>query len=143
VRELYRSDYFILTLDEERKLVRRQRTALPYTTLAQLAHTYEAMIDVCKPWQRPEYVLLVDMRVARPRNDPAFEQIVGQYYERINAGFGKVAVLVSTEAGRLQVQRTIHSSVVGRLRAFCDEREALSYLAAPRDAPAPRGRPAR
>lgn len=140
MRELYRSEHLIATLDEGRRLVWRQRTAVPYETLAQVALTYETVLDVCAPMQRPEYALLIDMRLARPRNDPAFEQILGQYYERLNAGFGKIAVLVSTEAGRLQVQRTLHPSVVGRLRSFCDEHEALAYLLAPRAASTAPGR---
>jgi hypothetical protein len=137
VRELYRSEHLIVTLDEGRRLVRRQRTAEPYASLAQVALTYETVIDVSRPVQRPEYALLIDVRLARPRNDAAFEQVLGQYYERLNAGFGKIAVLVSTEVGRLQVQRTLHPSVVGRLRAFCDEQEALSYLLAPPAASTP------
>jgi hypothetical protein len=140
VRELYRGEHIIVTLDEGRKLLWRRRTAAPYRSSEQAALTYEAVIRASEPVQGPEYVLLSDMRLAPPRNDPFFEQVVHQHYDRLYAGFRKIALLVYTEVGRLQAQRMARPSVVGRLRCFCDEREALAYLLNPASPSIPPGR---
>ena len=53
-----------------------------------------------------------------------------------SGGFARVAVLVKTMAGKLQVQR--HGANDPRIRGFLDEAAALAYAAG--EAPTPTGR---
>jgi hypothetical protein len=70
------------------------------------------------------------MRAARGRNDPQFEAAIAREGIRMNGGFRRVAVLVASHVGLLQVQRFLQrDQVTGR--AFIDEAEALRYLSEP------------
>jgi hypothetical protein len=128
MRELYRSEHFLVTLDEDRRLVRRTRTDRPFATIVEIERAYGALLQALAMVDRPGHVMLVDLRLAPPRNDPAFEQIVEQYRPRLYGGFRRVAVLAKTEAGRLQLGRMLRSSSLN-WPILMDEAAALSYLA--------------
>jgi hypothetical protein len=52
------------------------------------------------------------------------------YYSGLYGGFRRVAALVKTQAGRLQITRLFQDSARGfEVRAFVDEAAALAYLA--------------
>ena len=71
--------------------------------------------------------LLVDVRQAPLRHDPALETAMSTQVHRIADGFAKWAVLVRTSAGALQVSRVARQDqrdpFVGR-----DEAAALAWL---------------
>ncbi|HEU4412084.1 MAG TPA: hypothetical protein VFS43_42980 [Polyangiaceae bacterium] len=140
MREIYQSAHLVVTLDEEHKIVRRQRTRAGYESTYEIQVAYQALLDACEHLHRPEYMLLADLRLAPPRNDPAFEQVVSRYYDRLYGGFRKIAILVQTEAGRLQMMRLATPSVAGRMRAFTSESAALEYLLRPGSGQPPGGR---
>lgn len=76
---------------------------------------------------RSQYVLLQDMRAARGRNDPAFEQAITHERAGVSAEFRKIALIVSTNVGRMHVQR--HMQEMGLpARVFLDEQEAMLWL---------------
>jgi hypothetical protein len=72
--------------------------------------------------------MLVDLRDAPPRNDDGYEAIARRHGPGLYASFRKVAVLVHSAAGRLQVRRFLD---VTRPDAavFTDERDASAFLA--------------
>ena len=109
-------------------MVRRQRTALGYDSLAEIVEAYEALFDAVESFHRPQYALLSDMRLAPPRNDPDFEQTVGRYHARFYGGFHKIAQLVKSEVGRLQIVRLAQPDTARRLRVFTNEAAALDFL---------------
>lgn len=137
MRELYRSAHFLVTFDEERKLVCRKRTDLGFASPAQIEAAYAALLDVVEPFHHPDHALLADLRLAPPRNDPAYEAIISLYYHRLFAGFHKIAVLVKMEAGRLQILRLATPEVAPRMRPFTDERAAFDFLFGPPTPPTP------
>ncbi|HET9954174.1 MAG TPA: hypothetical protein VFQ61_06710, partial [Polyangiaceae bacterium] len=53
---------------------------------------------------------------------------VAEYRQRTVQGFRRVAVLVSTTAGQLQVQRHIDEEKLKTARVFVDWEEALVWL---------------
>jgi hypothetical protein len=132
VREIYRSDYFIMTVDEERRLLRRTRTALAFPTAADAETSYQELLQAMDTIDRSTHVLLVDMRLAPPRNDEAFERVVDHYYARLYSGFPRIAALLKTQAGRLQIMRILQGFKFP-LQAFFDESEALAFLGIPGD----------
>jgi hypothetical protein len=129
VRELYRCAYLVLTLDEERKLLRRARTDKGFATIEEVGIAYEAVLAALDSIDRSEHLLLVDMRLAPPRNDPAFERFVAQYTRLLYAGFRRTAALVKTQAGRLQLGR-LFAQLNLEIPAFTDEASAIAYLMA-------------
>jgi hypothetical protein len=140
VREIYRSAHYVIGVDDERRLVRRQRTGAGYASVAEVDAAYATMLEAAAPWHEPRYTLLSDLRLAPPRNDPAFEQVVTRYYDRLYSGFRKVAALVQTEAGRLHMTRLMTPEIAPRMRVFTSEPAALEFLLSPPVKPTPPGR---
>lgn len=138
--EIFRSAHFVISLDDEHKILRRQRTGLGYTSSAEIDAAYEAMLEAVESLHRPEYALLADVRLAPPRNDAPFEGVIRRYYDRLYRGFHKGAALVKTEAGRLQVARLMTPEVASRVRVFTNEQAALDFLRSASAVPASAGR---
>jgi hypothetical protein len=128
VREVFRSAHFVVELDDTFKVLCRRRTDVGYTSTADIDAAYRALFDRVEGYHRPEFGLLSDLRLAPPRNDPAFEEAVSRYHERFYAGFHRIAHLVRTEAGRLQIARLARPETARRMRVFLDERAALDFL---------------
>jgi hypothetical protein len=127
VREIHKSPFFHVTVDDERRIVRRSRTERGFETLAEAQEAYESMLKAIDRVDRVTHMLLVDMRPAPPRNDPGFEQLVGRLYPRLYSGFPRIAALTKTQAGRLQLTRVAQTFGYD-IRTFMTEPEALSYL---------------
>ena len=130
MRELFRSEHFLINVDDERGLLRRVRTAQPFASLAEIDRAYVDLLRAMEAVERRRYVALIDVRLAPPRNDPAFEQIVGLYRVRLFNGFRRAAILAKTEAGRLQIGR-LYQNLPFEVRTFLDEAAALAYLLDP------------
>jgi hypothetical protein len=83
--------------------------------------------DALRRIQRGDFSLLVDVRRAPGRNDAEFEKKFVPYRQRMHAGFRRVAVLVATPHGRLQVQRYAREDGTSSA-AFDDYQEAATWL---------------
>lgn len=129
MREIYRTPYFLLTVDDEKRLLRRARTDLAFPALAEAETSYDAMLLSIEHIPRDRFALLADMRLAPARNDDAFEALVARYYARLYSGFRRAAALVKTQVGRLQLGRMSEASGI-RVPAFVDEAAAMTYLEA-------------
>lgn len=84
--------------------------------------------------------LLIDMRLATPRNSPEFEGVIKRFRLRIHDMFERRAVLMKTQAGRLQLKRLDREQSSAPTQMFYDPAEARRFLRG--EAPALRG-PAR
>jgi hypothetical protein len=104
-----------------------RRSAVAFASEQDIARYLTALNDAIDRIDRSRHELLVDIRAAIGRNDPAFELAFEPHRTRLERGFRRVAVLVSSPAGRLQVQR---HALQDRLdvRAFQDEAEAFEWL---------------
>lgn len=110
------------------KLIRVLRTSVDIETLEQIDEAWGTVMRVLMPIDKPSHVLLIDMRNARPRNDEAFERSVAQYRASTVRGFSRVAVLVKSVSGELQVQRHVREDRLGEVEIFGLEQEALDWL---------------
>jgi hypothetical protein len=109
-------------------LVRVTRTSAPITDLAQIEQAWGAVNRAMVPLHRPRHSLLIDMRSAQGRNDDAFERAVAPHRASTVSGFRRVAVLVRSLPGQLQVQRHMREDDLGEVRVFASEALALDWL---------------
>jgi hypothetical protein len=128
MRWLVQTPYWSVGREVERSLVLLRRTdePLPLTSDA-IAHAHDEVVEALREVHRPSHVLLVDLREGPMRSDPAFESMLAARREALFAGFDRVAVLVRTAVGRLQVGR--HAREVGTPHdVFQEESAALAFL---------------
>jgi hypothetical protein len=104
-----------------------RRSAVPFASREDIDRYFNALNDALDEIERSRHELLVDIRAVVGRNDPAFELAFEPHRTRMERGFRRIAVLVSSPAGRLQVQRHALQDRLG-VRAFQDEAEALDWL---------------
>jgi len=124
----FENQLFRLEHDLDGALLRITRTTAPVDNLDAFS---ERVAELGRALERTHArVALMDLRGAPGRNDPEFEAASSTWRRLLGARFAKVAVLVRTQAGRLQVQR------LGRQEhrephVFLDENEAIEYLTSP------------
>lgn len=127
LREILRTPYFVIHLDESEQLVRMKRTSEPFPSLDAVRRGWLDVIEACDRAGRRGRCFLGDMRQGPARNDPAFEQIVMPLIPLVHRGFVRNAVLVKMAVGALQIKRHAKSDGVERLITSSEE-EALQYL---------------
>ena len=129
-QEVYASEYLVMEVDEARSTVRIRRTAAPFPTSESHVEEWQALLSVIdRQFTRERYGLLLDLREAPSRNDPAFEQVAQAMRPRIRGGFRRTAVVVKTAAGMLQLRRFERQSPLSTPEdVFFNEEEALAFL---------------
>lgn len=124
---LLSSPYVRSEYDAPHRLVRYTRTALGFSEMIALEAAYGDLIRSTLHLHLADLGLLVDVRAAPPRNDPAFEEVMAHYRIRMMRGFARVAILVQSAVGKLQVRRHSHDDGIVSL-VTQEEKEALTYL---------------
>lgn len=71
--------------------------------------------------------ILLDMREARPRNDAEFEDMTTHYRHELEGAFERIAMLVKTEVGKLQVSR-LDRELGTKSHVFDDLADAMAFL---------------
>ena len=128
--ELARTQHYVLELDTRRRVLRLTRTREPFESNEALDATFVALIKALDPLPRRQHSLLIDQRQGPHRNDPEFEQALRPHRVTLVNGFRRVAVLVQTAVGMLQVQRHLRAdNLVARV--FDDEHAAKEYVEGP------------
>lgn len=125
---LLNNEFVTVQRGQGSRVVRVTRTAAPITGLAQVEECWGAVNRALLRVEREEHCLLMDMRSARGRNDDAFERAVAKHRAATVSGFRRVAVLVQSLHGQLQVQRHVREDKLGEVRIFDGEALALSWL---------------
>jgi hypothetical protein len=126
-REIHRSAYFVMRYDQARRLIVLTRTAEPYPSLEVLRETFAHMDGAVAHIWKQKTCLLIDSRRSPARNDPAFEAEFRRLRQQFLRDLQKVATVVTTAVGVLQVARhmRVDEMPVG---VFTDVAEALAYL---------------
>ncbi len=131
-RVLLESPYFHISVDDDEKLVRAKRTDRAYPTIEALRAANAERIAVFEPIAGKGYVLLLDMRDGPMRNDPAFEEETRKARLQLFHVFYKVAILLRTAVGMLQLERLKREEQEARgatpMQTFDDEAAALAFL---------------
>lgn len=84
-----------------------RRTPALYRTLSEIHLSYQSLIHYLDSFTRPQWSLLLDFRAFGPgRNDDNFEKVTSPLRKHIVRDFFKVAALVRSNAGLMQLTRT-------------------------------------
>ena len=113
--------------DPARGVLRFIRTEVPYASLEDIVDVHQRIGRVFDRLGRERYGLLVDMRRATLNNRPEFEQAAARARTILVRDFRRIAVIVQTAVGALQVGRHLREdNVPGEV--FTDETPAVEYL---------------
>lgn len=126
IRRVHEDPWFVVDHNPADKVYRVARTSKPFADLAEAERAYGAF-DLAISAVPPGSRLFLDLRDAPPRNDPEFEAAVKRVRDRAFARFAKVAVLVRTAVGKLQVQR-MNKGLPPTVGTFDDEDRAFDHL---------------
>ena len=126
---LLRDAYCEVGLDRAQRLVRLARTSTAYPTLQAYDAEVSTLLSALAPFDRAPLGLLVDLRHAPMRNDLGSEAVATRFRRDVLHGFARVAVLVATQVGKLQIARHAHTDHVSP-HTFLNEADALAFLTA-------------
>jgi len=125
MRLLRESQYWAVHEDSARRIVFLRRTAVAFPSLEVLQSESDAVIAQIRHFHA-QFGLVVDLRLAPVRNDPASESAARSLREGVNKAFARVALLLESAVGVLQVTRIgrddAHSSFATR-----DEIDAIRF----------------
>src|SRR5262249_36491626 len=103
------------------------RTSQPYGSLEDVIDIHLRVGKMFDRLGRDRHVLLVDMRRAPVNNHPDFERASARARAILVRGFPRIAVLVQTAVGALQIRRHLREdNIAGDV--FHEESDALTYL---------------
>jgi hypothetical protein len=128
-RELVRNPYCIVTYDGTTRIVRFIRSSVPMASLEEAARHFGQAVSVINALGRSRIRLVIDLRQAPSKNEPQYETAMAEHRRQVAKDILRVAVLVRTAAGRLQVQRLGKADHIQQL-IVSDEAEAIAYLTA-------------
>lgn len=101
---LLANQYWAMTEDAERRVVVLIRSASPVRSIPDLVAQNEEVIARIRS-EHAVFGVVVDMRQAVPRNDPEFENAMHQLRQELQLRFRRLAVLIESAMGVLQVDR--------------------------------------
>lgn len=125
--DLYSDRYWTAELRDS--VIRLTRTGERIDSLESMKASLEALSATLRTARDEHSIrgLLLDTRSAPPRNDDDFETLTSTYRQELQSAFGRVATLVSTQVGKLQLSRLDRRDGTHTM-AFEDENEALAYI---------------
>lgn len=124
---LFSTPQITVTTGPDARLVRYVRTSVPYASMLEYETLHERIAEVLDQHGRKQHVLLVDVREAVMNTDPAFEKVAVRVRQLLARDFRRIAFLVKTAIGALQVNRLIREDSLNA-SAFSEETAAISFL---------------
>jgi hypothetical protein len=125
--ELFKNEYITVTLEHGGRVVRILRSAVAYPNPETAEQAYLGLYPVLDLLGRSGRCLLNDQRLAIGRNEPEYEAAFARIRSRTTPGFRKIATLVRSKVGKLQLHRMIREDRIERL-ASDSEAEILQYF---------------
>lgn len=119
------------------RVVRVARSEVPYPSAAVLSQERLLLGEALDRLGRAGRGLLIDSRKAPSSTDDRLSDEFKRFRVDVSRGFDRVAALVRTKVGILQVNRLVNDSLTN-VHAFDDEAAAIAYLLGTA-VPAPRG----
>jgi hypothetical protein len=124
------SAYFRIVTEPARSLVRIVRSSEPMPRDEEaVRRAFGALVEPLR--KLAGYKALIDLRNGPPgRNDDEFERATQSAQKELVRSFSRVAILVRSAVGKLQVRRLARGrGSSNSSNVFLDEQEALRYLA--------------
>ena len=126
IRELFRHELMIVTLEHRDRIARFRRTSVPMTYAG-----FEDLDSMTAlhflPYKRATMALLFDSRDAPMVMDADLERRVGAATKRLAKGFVCIGVLLKTSVGQMQTRRINQTDQIG-MQIFLSEAEAIQTL---------------
>jgi len=123
----YQDEFWRAELVNSTTVVLVERSSRAFPSPQAVERSCAALNRSVDTLDRARHDLLIDVRSVAGRNDPEFERVMEPERMRLQRGFRRVAVLVNSVAGQLQMQR--YAAQDGsKLRTFLDRRKALEWL---------------
>lgn len=124
---LTQNDFIEAVFDPATRIVRLTRSRSVFSSAKEIRDAHRDLVDALDRLGRKGKSLLVDTRLAPPRNDKDFERAFAPVRAALIRDMERIAVLTRTVTGQLQVQR--HARESGEsIFVFVSERDALHYL---------------
>lgn len=120
------SPFHRLEVLHEGRILRVQRSPQPYQSAAELNQERLLLGEALDKLGRKGRGLLIDSRVAPSSTDARLEEEFRRFRREVSRGFARVAALVRTKVGVLQVTRL--TADLSSVQAFDDEAAAIAYL---------------
>lgn len=130
--EILHNAHHTVTIDPVLQIAWVTRSPMPSESAAQFEAMWMEVGRALDRVDRHRLCLLIDLRAAVGRNDPQFEAAMQRIRPVVMGGFRRIAILVRTTAGALQIQRHVREDGIDRMIGS-DEARLLDYL---REAPA-------
>ncbi len=103
------------------------RSAEPYPDLATIEAEYDALVSALGLYKNRKLGLLVDLREAKGRNDPGFEQALLRWRRKSLEGHEPLVLLVKSALGQMHVERHMKDDGLEAL-VTTDATEALQTV---------------
>jgi hypothetical protein len=108
-------------------VVRVTRSEMQFSTDAEIERTFAETSSVLDRIGRNRWALLIDLRRVRGNPEPRLDAAIRRATAPLIAGFPRVAVIVTSAAGALQMKRHLRDEGPSR-EVFQDEAAALAFL---------------
>jgi hypothetical protein len=127
IRQLVSNDYCEVSFDPATLIVRFVRTSVPIRSLEEASRFFGQAVSVIDTLGRSRIKLIIDLRQGPNRNDPEYETAMAEHRRDIANGIRRIAVIVQSAAGKLQVQRLGKEDHIDQL-IVSDEATAIAHL---------------
>jgi hypothetical protein len=132
------SPFHRVALLHEGQVILVQRSERPYPGAAELNQERLLLGEALDRLGRAGRGLLIDSRVAPSSTDDRLHEEFRRFRVDVSRGFDKVAALVRTKVGILQVNRLV-ADATSNVQAFDNEAAAIAYLLGTPAPNAPKG----
>ena len=127
MKEILRSRYFVVECYRREQLIKVIRSSVPFDSTDDLRNEWTSVSAALTQAGRRDRSLLVDLRQAPARNDPAAEAAMRAVLPGVRVGFRRIGVCVRSAVGSLQVSRLARADGATELISS-NEEELLTYL---------------
>lgn len=134
MRVVHQTPYLVVTVDPAVSIVRYARTANPFPTAADTIREHVELGELLDRQHLRALGLLIDLREAPFNATPEFERCIAESRKHLFRGFRRVAILVRTAIGALQLVRHVREDEL-EAPVLRDEEEALRLLSRAPDGP--------
>lgn len=126
--EILRTPLYVLERAVGKSYFALRRTSAKVDSLTELVKQLDQVDAAIAKVAAAHLNILFDLRLAPIRSDPEFYRVVRPYLMRYAKQFKRVAVVVKTQVGKLQINQVSRNMLDGVPHVFDDEQAAIAYL---------------
>ena len=124
------SDHHEIFVDFSARIVTIVRTARPFASADEMKAEGMRFAEAIRGIDRERFGLIVDARSGPGLHDPRLEEPFAAFRKRVMMGFGGIAVVSASVAGRLHAQRNARADNAVGLEIFDSIEDARAHVSA-------------